>query len=123
MPENLRKAVKRFTAERRKHCDESNHSNLIMSGNKRGGGKAAHMEKKLEREETMQAHSYLEHRKTELDKEIKAMEDKLASGNAAAAAELRAAGAAKSSTALNSRSFFSKLKAKMMDQNLNTKGA
>jgi hypothetical protein len=93
-----------------------------MSGIKRGGGKAAHFQKKLEKEETIQARDYLNNRKMELDKEIKEMEDKLTSGTAAAAAELRAAGAAKSNTALSSRSFFSKLKAKLMDQNLNTKG-
>ena len=93
-----------------------------MSGHKRGGGKAAHISKKLEREEAAQAHDYLKNRNSELDKEIKELEGKLASGSAAAAAELRAAGKAKSSTALSSRSFFSKFKAKMMDQNLNTKG-
>lgn len=93
-----------------------------MSKSGRGYGKAAHIEKKLAKEEVSQAHSYLTSRNEELDKEIKEMEQRLTSGNAAAAAELRAARASKSSTALNSRSFFSKLKAKMMDQNMKTKG-
>ena len=81
-----------------------------------------HLQKKVEAQEKHQAEEFVKQRSTELDEEIKAMESKLASGNAASAAELRESGQVSSTRILDSRSFFSKLKAKMMDSNINTKG-
>ena len=75
-----------------------------------------------EAQEKVQAQDFLNQRSTELDAEIEAMEAKLTSGNAASAAELRESGQVSSSRILDSRSFFSKLKAKMMDNNIDTKG-
>jgi hypothetical protein len=88
-----------------------------------GAGKLnPHLAKKVEAQEKVQAQDFLNQRSTELDAEIEAMEAKLTSGNAASAAELRESGQVSSSRILNSRSFFSKLKAKMMDNNIDTKG-
>ena len=92
----------------------------------RGGAGAGklnpHLQKKVETQEKHQAQDMLKQRSTELDAEIEAMEAKLTSGNAASAAELRESGQVSSSRILDSRSFFSKLKAKMMDNNVDTKG-
>jgi hypothetical protein len=81
-----------------------------------------HLTKKVEAQEKAQAADFVKNRSSELDKEIEAMEARLASRNAATAAELSASGQMTSGRILDSRAFFSKLKARMLDNNLKTKG-
>jgi hypothetical protein len=87
------------------------------------GAKASnHLTKKVEAQEKAQAAEFVKNRSSELDREIETMEARLASRNAATAAELSASGQTTSERILDSRAFFSKLKAKMLDNNLKTKG-